>query len=1188
MSIKAKLTAIADALRSVLGTSGKYTLAQMPGLINSLSSNYKTSDIYCNIFKFNVAEYGESLVYNQYEWSPIYCRTDITIPYKKEFIVNYFPKASGNAAVYYIAPARTYENRRLRAILPRMVDYIDGDTYADASGTGVEYDSISLYFANFNNEYAKLDSLRLTEHFKFRYSDITKNYSCGIALAGNNNINSAASGYLYTTHRDCYNQIGSIEIREGKLYLVSGISTTEPVEICGVDPDVNYDITLQLVHDSKDRDEYNKVINKLDYTLTIVNEDDAVSAEYSDVVTYSTTYGILQNVYSTYSILGIYSPANRPEKCHWYSFELSGKRYSNVLINPIVSYSEDTLYEITDDNAPGMKYINTDAFNPVVCTNLHRINCTAITEVAPYAVYQSTAHVSNFVYPYNFHSQLNEIVLPNVTTISEYAFANSGCRDIGSSSSGKSMPYMAIAKLDIRNVINIKSYAFYGTLINYFKPLTLNRLSTLGAYAFAYSTITKFIAPILQTIGTYAVTNNYALEHVDLPECTSLGTGSFEDCVNLRYMNLPKATKLPAKVFSGIFIHPGDGGRVFNLPEVVEITGSDVFYQLNLGISGVFDVLPKLTKISDGNTFKNAIISKITLPALTDITQSAKDTFANIANLKELRLPVLQNVDIWYYSSTGIFSNLIYKAPEFDVDVIAPNLTTYGPGMFCYIKVPVVKSSKLINIYPADTRETTFGWSKINQLYLYSVPYFSDEFCERCTGLELIYTESLYTIGHNSYARHFDDCINLRALILAGTEAVCSLSNTNSFTDTPIAGWQPSYTVNNNAKYKVDDGYIYVPKSLIEDYKVAPNWATYAHKFRAIEDYGGLEGIKRLIYPEYTHSCTVTNSELLSDALNTSISNLDVGTSQVTSEISNIVNDIDLYHYTGDDSDYVVFSRPNVSSYGYRNSKMFIPQLPPVKDFTLEFDIVLNGCYPAVIFGMKKLPTDNSEINDTYLRSPSSYEYFVGSGSVYRDVCISTASNGRSQCVGSNDGMYNHTYAGSVESDLTWRGDLTNIGSTHIFYNGEKVHVKMVRAGRTLRMYLNGMLQSIYTADELQARPGGYFGLCMWDSTQRYTYGITNLVLKYNNVWTDPPATEVWISSVNWTDMTSTIDGVDTVLTKNSHGYYVLDISQLSGSETSWVLSSTDGASSTLDANNLATYAGKIIDVYGTTVTVYE
>jgi hypothetical protein len=31
--------------------------------------------------------------------------------------------------------------------------------------------------------------------------------------------------------------------------------------------------------------------------------------------------------------------------------------------------------------------------------------------------------------------------------------------------------------------------------------------------------------------------------------------------------------------------------------------------------------------------------------------------------------------------------------------------------------------------------------------------------------------------------------------------------------------------------------YIYVPRALIEDYKVAPNWSTYASKFRALEDY---------------------------------------------------------------------------------------------------------------------------------------------------------------------------------------------------------------------------------------------------------------------------------------------------------------------------------------------------------------
>jgi hypothetical protein len=32
-------------------------------------------------------------------------------------------------------------------------------------------------------------------------------------------------------------------------------------------------------------------------------------------------------------------------------------------------------------------------------------------------------------------------------------------------------------------------------------------------------------------------------------------------------------------------------------------------------------------------------------------------------------------------------------------------------------------------------------------------------------------------------------------------------------------------------------GYIYVPTALIEEYKSATNWSTYATQFRALEDY---------------------------------------------------------------------------------------------------------------------------------------------------------------------------------------------------------------------------------------------------------------------------------------------------------------------------------------------------------------
>ena len=63
---------------------------------------------------------------------------------------------------------------------------------------------------------------------------------------------------------------------------------------------------------------------------------------------------------------------------------------------------------------------------------------------------------------------------------------------------------------------------------------------------------------------------------------------------------------------------------------------------------------------------------------------------------------------------------------------------------------------------------------------------------------------------------------NLTSLILRVTTQVCTLSNTNAFINTPI---------------KSGTGYIYVPAALIDSYKTATNWTTYANQFRALESY---------------------------------------------------------------------------------------------------------------------------------------------------------------------------------------------------------------------------------------------------------------------------------------------------------------------------------------------------------------
>ena len=63
---------------------------------------------------------------------------------------------------------------------------------------------------------------------------------------------------------------------------------------------------------------------------------------------------------------------------------------------------------------------------------------------------------------------------------------------------------------------------------------------------------------------------------------------------------------------------------------------------------------------------------------------------------------------------------------------------------------------------------------------------------------------------------------DLATLIIRDSNNIATLSSVSALQGTPIEG---------------GTGYIFVPQSLLEQYKVATNWVTYASQFRAIEDY---------------------------------------------------------------------------------------------------------------------------------------------------------------------------------------------------------------------------------------------------------------------------------------------------------------------------------------------------------------
>ena len=79
----------------------------------------------------------------------------------------------------------------------------------------------------------------------------------------------------------------------------------------------------------------------------------------------------------------------------------------------------------------------------------------------------------------------------------------------------------------------------------------------------------------------------------------------------------------------------------------------------------------------------------------------------------------------------------------------------------------------------------------------------------------------------------FSGCNSLKNVFLRN-ETMCALASTSAFN----ACFHILGTV--QADYNprgLKDGYIYVPRALLNSYKAGTNWSTYADRFRAIEDY---------------------------------------------------------------------------------------------------------------------------------------------------------------------------------------------------------------------------------------------------------------------------------------------------------------------------------------------------------------
>lgn len=146
------------------------------------------------------------------------------------------------------------------------------------------------------------------------------------------------------------------------------------------------------------------------------------------------------------------------------------------------------------------------------------------------------------------------------------------------------------------------------------------------------------------------------------------------------------------------------------------------------------------------------------------------------------------------------------------------SITSLGANAFyACTSLAIVNLPNLQSIHDAAFRNC----SRLTSMVFPSLTEYNGHGNGVFSGCNLLATVDFHlSVSFNLYA--FIGAKALTALILRGS-TVCPLGSTGA----DAVGTQ----IHNGT------GYIYVPRALVDIYKAATNWSTYANQFRALEDY---------------------------------------------------------------------------------------------------------------------------------------------------------------------------------------------------------------------------------------------------------------------------------------------------------------------------------------------------------------
>lgn len=282
---------------------------------------------------------------------------------------------------------------------------------------------------------------------------------------------------------------------------------------------------------------------------------------------------------------------------------------------------------------------------------------------------------------------------------------------------------------------------------------------------------------------------------------------------SIRLKNGTQNTYTPSQMANAINNISGDGGvLIFNPEQYLEGT-----------LEEINDVNEQVTELASYVTFAQSTLKIVNFPALTTINGDGKFSSGGYqhATIQSVNMPMLESApsNTFYQQAYAKFTKFTHlksvasdsfnncnglKGDEFPVlETIADNAFRY-----CYWLTNLVMPNVKI-FYSNSFRDC----ARIKSIWL-GLKNWTNAKVGTHAALERAYLPNLNSIGGQ-----FQSSANLEMLIIGNQDSssVCTSNTSNFLSGTKIAN---------------GNGYIYVPDSLINDYKSATNWSTYAAQIK--------------------------------------------------------------------------------------------------------------------------------------------------------------------------------------------------------------------------------------------------------------------------------------------------------------------------------------------------------------------